>query len=97
MWSRQLKWLFSAMIATRLNRTIRAVGKIQSGLRTISSKVAFGEKNTPVIRPNGEIAACGSATGAGMVAIRDSSTTEMSRIAAESAARDTQGKYHTCP
>jgi hypothetical protein len=32
-----------------------------------------------------------------MVAIEDSSTTEMSRIAAESATRDLQGKYHNSP
>jgi hypothetical protein len=84
-------------MATRLNRIIRAVGKIQLGFRTISSKVALGEKNTPKIRPIGEIAACGSATGGGMVAIEDSSTTVLSRIASESTTRDPLEKYHTSP
>src|SRR6266852_58919 len=83
------------MMAARLNRSIRAVGRIQLGLRTISSKVGLGEKKTPRMRPNGEIAACGAATGAGMVAIEDSSTTTMSQIASESVTRDPHEKYHT--
>src|SRR5690349_3524594 len=84
-------------MAARLIRRIRTVGSSQSGLRTISSNVAVGEKNTPVILPNGEIAACGSATGDGTVAIEESSTREMSRTSAESATRDPHGKYHTSP
>jgi hypothetical protein len=84
-------------MATRLNRRIRPVGTIQLGFRTISSKVALGEKKTPRIRPIGEIAVFGSVTGAGMVAIEDSSTTVLSRIASESATRDLQEKYHTSP
>src|SRR5690242_7875510 len=84
------------MMAPRLITRITATGSSQLGLRTISSNVALGEKNTPVILPNGEIAACGSATGEGTVAIEDSSTREMSRTSAESATRDPHGKYHTC-
>src|SRR5450432_4057183 len=51
------------------------VGKIQLGFRTMSSKVGFGEKNTPMIRPKGEMEACGplaeawdSGVGIGVVA-----------------------------
>ena len=47
------------------------------------------------MRPIGEIAACGSATGEGTVAIEDSSTTQVSRITAEGATRDPEAKYHT--
>jgi hypothetical protein len=32
----------------------------------MSSKVAFGENSTPVIRPNGEILATGAGSGAGI-------------------------------
>src|SRR5260221_14665895 len=83
------------MMAARLMRRIRTVGSSQLALRTISSNVALGEKNTPMMRPAGEIAACGSATGEGTVAIEDSSTTRMLRIIAESATRDPEEKYHT--
>jgi len=46
----------------------------------MSSKVAFGEKKTPITRPNGLIVAAGAAvTGAGVVAIEDSSTTRFGK------------------
>src|SRR5271167_1627363 len=45
---------------------IKINGSKQLGLRTISSNVAFGEKITPIILPNGETAAAGSTTGAGI-------------------------------
>src|SRR5258708_2567573 len=72
-------------------------GSSQPDLRTISSNVALGEKKMPKIRPMGEIAGCGSATGAGMVAIEDSSTTEMSQITAGNVPHDQPPKYHTSP
>ena len=48
-------------------------GNSQLGLRTMSSKVAFGENKTPTMRPSGEMDARGSAAGTGVVAIEDSS------------------------
>jgi hypothetical protein len=47
-------------------------GRAQVGFRTMSSKVAFGEKSTPISLPTGEIDACASGTAAGIVAIEDS-------------------------
>src|SRR5208283_1347334 len=44
----------------------------QFGLRTMSANVDFGENKTPTMRPRGEMAACGSAAGTGVVAIEDS-------------------------
>jgi len=59
---------------TATTRTIKiAKGSNQLGFRTMSSKVAFGEKKTPRTRPNGLIVAAGaSAIGAGVVPIEDS-------------------------
>ena len=80
MYSRQLKWLFKARAPRKLKTTINAVGRIQVGFLAISSKVAFGEKNTPIRRPMGEMDAWGSATGIGEVAIEDSLTTKGSDV-----------------
>src|ERR1700740_3700469 len=49
-----------------LNRVSKTTGSTQLGFRTMSSKVAFGEKNTPMTRPNGLIAGCACASGAGI-------------------------------
>src|SRR5215469_11190626 len=65
----------------------RAKGSNQLGFRTMSSKVAFGEKKTPITRPNGLIVAAG-ASGIGVVAIEDSSTT---RSGKQVLARTTHG------
>src|SRR6185295_2809841 len=76
MYCRQLtRWLIPTHTA-KLNTVRRIAGRIQLGLRTMSSKVAFGEKNTPVIRPNRLIAACASGAGIDVVvAIAHTSTT----------------------
>src|ERR1700730_104999 len=58
-----------------LNSVSRTTGRTQLGFLTMSSNVAFGEKNTPVIRPTGLIAGCASGTGRDVVAISISSTT----------------------
>ena len=47
----------------------RTTGSTQLGFRTMSSNVAFGEKNTPTIRPIGLIAGCDCASGAGIDAV----------------------------
>src|ERR1700756_509499 len=52
-----------------LNRVSRTTGSTQLGFLTMSSNVAFGEKNTPTIRPIGLIAGCDCASGAGMDAV----------------------------
>ncbi len=44
----------------------KMIGTAQDGLRAMSSNVAFGEKNTPIIRPMGLMAGCDCASGAGM-------------------------------
>src|SRR6267142_7129077 len=49
-----------------LNSVSSTTGSTQPGLRTMSSKVVFGEKNTPTTRPTGLIAGCDCASGAGM-------------------------------
>jgi len=48
----------------------------------MSSKVFFGEKKTPMIRPNGLIEACAPGAGTGVAAIEDSSTTTRLRRSA---------------
>src|SRR4030081_2202481 len=48
-----------------LKSVSRTSGTTQLGLRTMSSNVAFGEKNTPNTRPIGLIAGCDCASGAG--------------------------------
>src|ERR1051326_3184103 len=69
MYCRQLtRWLIPTHTA-KLNAVRRIAGRIQLGLRTMSSKVAFGEKNTPAIRPNGLIAAFPSETGSVVVVV----------------------------
>src|SRR5712692_1191024 len=71
-----MRWLI-AKLTPMLNSVRRTTGSTQLGFLTMSSNVAFGEKNTPMIRPMGLIAGCDCASGAGMdvVAIRGSSTT----------------------
>src|ERR1700730_9627408 len=57
-----------------LNSVSRTSGTTQLGFLTMSSNVAFGEKNTPMIRPIAPIAGCDCASGAGrdvVVAIED--------------------------
>src|SRR6267142_4651081 len=49
-----------------LNSVSSTTGSTQPGLRTMSSKVVFGEKNTPTTRPTGLIAGCDCASGAGI-------------------------------
>src|SRR5262252_7277029 len=73
--SRQSTRWFKAAVA-RIPITVdNTTGRTQLGLRTMSSKVALGENKTPIIRPRGDIDACGSegapGTGAGMVAIEN--------------------------
>src|ERR1700739_1410632 len=62
-----------AKLTPRLRIVVSRTGSSQLGLRTMSSKVAFGEKKTPITRPNGLTAACGcawaSGIGVGVVAI----------------------------
>src|SRR5271169_5597832 len=70
------------------------IGNNQLGFRAMSSKVGFGEKNTPMMRPNGEMEAWGSATGMGDVAIEDSFTTGLSEVAAQNTTQNLEGKYH---
>src|SRR5579864_4252599 len=48
-------------------------GNNQLGLRARSANVVLGENRTPKMRPIGDMAACGSATGEGTVAIEESS------------------------
>jgi hypothetical protein len=50
----------------------KITGRSHEGFRAMSANVAFGEKITPIRRPNGEIEAWGSAKGADAVAIVDS-------------------------
>src|SRR5262250_2505570 len=61
--SRQLTRWFIAKLTAMLNRVSRTTGGIQPGFRVMSSNVAFGEKNTPMMRPNGLIVACASGAG----------------------------------
>src|SRR5215471_15577198 len=73
--SRQSTRWFKAAVA-RIPITVdNTTGRTQLGLRTMSSKVALGENKTPIIRPRGDIDACGSkeapGVDAGMVAIED--------------------------
>src|ERR1700704_3281785 len=49
-----------------LNSVSSTTGSTQPGLRTMSSKVVFGEKNTPTTRPTGLIAGCDCASGPGI-------------------------------
>src|SRR5208282_5412871 len=87
-----------------LSTVIKMTGRIQPGLRAISSNVGFGEKSTPMTLPKGEIAAWGSAAGTdagiGAVAIEDSFTTGTTGLQGP-ASRDTTlelgRKYHTWP
>src|SRR4029077_5016272 len=92
MYSRQLKWLFKAMAPRKLKTTIKAVGRTQVGFRTISSKVALGEKKVPMRRPKEEIEAWGSAAGMGDVAIEDSLTTRRSDVCCQEYYASTSGK-----
>src|ERR1700730_14298045 len=63
--SRQLiRWLI-AKLTPMLNKVSKTIGRTQLGFRTMSSNVAVGEKKTPMIRPNGLIAGCDCASGAG--------------------------------
>src|SRR6267142_6118162 len=49
-----------------LNSVSSTTGSTQLGLRTMSSKVVFGEKNTPITRPTALIAGCDCASGPGI-------------------------------
>src|SRR5260370_8642035 len=49
-----------------LNSVSSTTGSTQPGFRAMSSKVVFGEKNTPTIRPTGLIAGSDCASGAGI-------------------------------
>src|SRR5882757_3887538 len=49
-----------------LNSVSSTTGSTQPGLRTMSSKVVFGEKNTPITRPTALIAGCDCASGPGI-------------------------------
>src|ERR1700688_2337943 len=63
--SRQLmRWLI-AKLTPMLNKVSKTTGRTQLGFRTMSSNVGVGEKKTPMIRPNGLIAGCDCASGAG--------------------------------
>src|SRR5580704_851873 len=101
MYSRQLKCWFSAVTPARLKRRIMAAGKIQLGFRTMSSNVALGEKNTPIIRPNGEIEACGagaeawgSGAGGGIVAMEVSFGSAGLYVGDELDTYESEEKYH---
>src|SRR5882724_5234048 len=78
MYSRQfMRWLRITQTTT-LRRVIKTRGASQLGLRTMSSNVLFGEKNTPSIRATAPIEGCGSGDiGAAIVTIKDSSTTDL--------------------
>jgi hypothetical protein len=77
--SRQSTRWFSEKLTAKLSRVRTTIGGSHEGLRTISWKVAFGEKNTPKIREIALKEGCaGSGLGAGgatTVDIEDSSTT----------------------
>src|SRR3984893_15247057 len=63
--SRQLiRWLI-AKLTPMLNKVSKMTGSTQLGFRTMSSNVAVGEKKIPITRPNGLIAGCDCASGAG--------------------------------
>src|SRR6266480_1320240 len=69
-------------LTARLRTVRRTIGSTQLGFLTMSSKVFFGEKKTPMIRPNELIErACASEPGTGVVAIEDSSTTRFPKSA----------------
>src|SRR6516162_8133931 len=73
--SRQSTRWFKAAV-TRIPITVdNSTGRTQPGLRAMSSKVALGENKTPIIRPRGDMEACGSkeapGTDAGTVAIKN--------------------------
>ena len=73
-----MRWLMETLTAI-LRIVVSKTGSSQLGFRTMSSKVAFGEKKTPIARPTGLTTVCGcacaSGIGVGVVAIEDSSTT----------------------
>src|SRR5258706_5187571 len=58
-----IRWLI-ANVTPMLNTVSRTNGSTQLGLRTMSSKVGLGEKNTPKTRPTGLIPGCDCASGA---------------------------------
>src|SRR5260370_23331208 len=62
------RWLITT-VTPMLNSVSRTTGSTQLGFLTMSSNVAFGEKNTPTIRPIGLIAGCDCASGAGIDAV----------------------------
>src|SRR6267143_3807166 len=64
-------------LTARLRTVRRTIGSTQPGFLTMSSNVFFGEKKTPVMRPNGLTVASASDAGTGVVAIEDSSTTRL--------------------
>src|SRR5258708_25689940 len=64
--SRQLIRRLIAKLTPMLNSVRRTTGSTQPGFLTMSSNVAFGEKNTPMIRPIALMAGCDCASGAGM-------------------------------
>src|SRR6267143_584143 len=64
-------------LTARLRTVRRTIGSTQLGFLAMSSKVFFGEKKTPTIRPNGLTVACAAGAGTGVVAIEDSFTTRL--------------------
>src|ERR1700682_639932 len=62
----------------------RMTGRIQSGFRAMSSKVALGEKNTPTTRAIGLSLACVWGADTGRVAIEDSFTTGLDNTSCQS-------------
>src|SRR5215469_16471349 len=72
MYSRQSILRFNETATMPPRTASKITGSSHKGLRTMSAKVAFGEKITPTRRPNGEIKAWGSAKGADALAIVDS-------------------------
>src|SRR5579859_4659524 len=66
MYSRQFILILRETQTARTRATKIPNGSSQLGLRTMSSKVAFGEKKTPMIRPKGLTNACGCACASGI-------------------------------
>jgi hypothetical protein len=65
----------------------KTIGATQEGFLAISSNVLFGEKRTPMIRPNGLREPCDSGAGTGVVAIKDSSITRLRSTALKDSTR----------
>src|SRR5215472_3975266 len=95
--SRQfMRWLM-AKLTPMLRIVVSSTGSSQLGFRTMSSKVALGEKNTPTIRPSELIGAggcaCASDIGVGVVAIENSSTTDLKLPVLDRSTHRNWGKF----